>query len=156
MGAPPTSPRATCPLRESLLSILPTSHPPPSHPSAQVVYVTSLARTWHVMTQASCTMLSCLTAANAANICWRLLAPAHQAKWSCLPGVAMRSLTLGLGMAALTMRAQLDESGPPLGAPATSALGTAAETLVVLARLLFASLAPFMLLFYSAWRLRLG
>jgi hypothetical protein len=121
-----------------------------------VIYVTALARTWHIMGPLNRTMLCCLVAANAANITWRLLAPAHQAKWSCLPNVAMRSLTLGLGMAALTMRAQLDQGGPPLRPPASGPLGALVETVVVLARLLFASQAPFTLLFHIAWRLRLG
>lgn len=121
-----------------------------------MIYLAALARTWHLMSQPSCTALCCLAVANAGNIAWRLLAPAQHARWSCLASMAMRSLTLGLGLAACTMRAQLDEGGPLDGPPPSSSLGIALDTLVVLARLLFASLAPLMLLFYNAWRLRLG
>ncbi len=122
----------------------------------QVVYATALARTWHLMSQRDRALLCSLAAASAGNIAWRWLAPAHFAKWSCLTSVAMRCLTLGLGVAAYTMRAQLDEAGPPAAPPASTALGITIEAVVVLVRLLFASLVPFMLLFHTTWHLRLG
>ncbi|KAI7844058.1 hypothetical protein COHA_002202 [Chlorella ohadii] len=108
------------------------------------------------MSQRDRALLCSLAAVSAGNIAWRRLAPARFAKWSCLTSVAMRCLTLGLGVAAYTMRAQLDEAGPPVGPPASTPLGITVEAVVVLVRLLFASLAPFMLLFHTTWHLRLG
>ena len=87
---------------------------------------------------------------------WRARSPRVQHR-QLLPCPDLRSLTLGLGLAAQAMRLQMDEEGSRQAAPpASTPLGVAAETLVVLARLLFASLAPLCLLFFSAWRLRLG
>lgn len=104
------------------------------------------------MPPASKAALSALIAAQAAALAARrpscpgqLQAP----RWQPAAHFVLRASTLGLGLAAQTMRLQLDE------APAGGWGGGAGQAAGTALRLLFGSLAPLMLLFSLAWPLRL-
>lgn len=100
-------------------------------------------------------MLSSLVAAQTISIIWRLKWSVSHASWRHVIHFLLRTMALGLGLAAQTMHIHLDEEGTPPEPPAASGWACVLETFSSLALILFGSMVPLMLIASLAFRLRL-